>query len=71
MSKARMIGKSLAVLLLTGAVTIGTVAVVHKTQLEDRQRMHQAVKRDLEDERRKRECAENGGPCLPKAMSAA
>jgi hypothetical protein len=50
-------------LALTVAATTGAVYVVHEGQSSDRERMHKLVKREIEEERRKKECAENGGPC--------
>ena len=53
-------------LLLTVGVTSSAVYIVHSDQNKDRERMHRLVKKEIDEERRKRECAENGGPCDAK-----
>ena len=57
------LARPLAVLGVTMAGTAGVVYYVHRSQDVDRARMHRAVEREIEEERRRRECAENGGPC--------
>ena len=56
-------------LLLTVGVTTGAVYIVHSDQTKDRARMHRQVQREIEEERRKRECAESGGPCQAKPLN--
>lgn len=58
-----MVNKGLVALLTTVGVTAGAVYVVHKGQTTDRERMHRLVRAEIEAERRRKECAENGGPC--------
>jgi len=43
--------------------------VVHRGQTQDRERMHRVVKREIEEERRRQECADNGDPCAAKPPS--
>ena len=50
-------------LTLTAALAAGVVVHVHRTQELDRARMHRAVERDVEEERRRKQCAESGGVC--------
>ena len=50
------------VLAATVVGTVGVVVFVHQARNEDRAKMHAAVERDIELERRKK-CAEAGGPC--------
>lgn len=57
---------STIMLTLTGIFTAGAIYAVHKAQTDDRERMHRLARRDIEEDRRKRECAENGGPCDAK-----
>ena len=63
-----MLRGSTVALLLTVGVTVGAVVVVHQNQTKDRERMHRVVRREIDEERRRRECAESGGPCDAKPI---
>ena len=51
---------------LTVAGTGAAVYAVHREQQTTKQKMHRQVLKDIEEERRKLECAMAGGPCEAK-----
>jgi hypothetical protein len=61
-----MVKGSTLALALTALITAYGVGVVHRNQSLDRERMHRLVKKEIDEEKRKKECAENGGPCVVK-----
>lgn len=64
-----MATKATIALLATIGITTGAVYTVHRAQTQDRERMHRLVKREIEEERRRKECSDNGGPCVVKPPS--
>lgn len=62
--------RAIGMLAATSVLVGGIVFVVHDDQKKDKERMSRTARMESAEDKRKRECAESGGPCEMKPPSS-